>query len=77
MRDANSQRALIAFGAALRAERERQGMSRIDLSEASGLHQATIARIERGRCDARWNTLLKLRRALGSLASVFDASDDT
>jgi transcriptional regulator with XRE-family HTH domain len=77
MRDASSQRALIAFGAALRAERERQGMSRVDLSEASGVHQATIARIERGRCDARWDTLFKLQRGLGSLADVLDSSDDT
>jgi transcriptional regulator with XRE-family HTH domain len=74
MRDASSQLALIALGAAVRAKREQQGMSRIDLSKASGVHQATIARIEHGRSDARWDTLVKLRRGLGSLADVFDSA---
>jgi len=59
------------FGAALRAERERQGMSLADLSTASGLHRTHVARIERGVCEPTFNTLMKLRRGLGSLAEVF------
>jgi transcriptional regulator with XRE-family HTH domain len=65
------ERACEALGAAIRAEREHQGLSRVALSEASGIHRGTIARIERGRCNPRFDTLMKLGRGLGSLASVF------
>jgi transcriptional regulator with XRE-family HTH domain len=64
--------ALAKLGAALRAERERQGKSLADLSAASGLHRSHIARIERGECEPRLSTLMKLRQGLGSLATVFE-----
>jgi len=63
--------ALAKLGAALRAERERQGMSHTDLSRASGLHRTHIARIERGLCEPTLITLMKLRQGLGSLARIF------
>jgi transcriptional regulator with XRE-family HTH domain len=66
--------ALARLGAALRAERERQGKSLADLAAASGLHRSHIARIERGVCGPRLRTLSKLRRGLGlSLAALFAA----
>jgi transcriptional regulator with XRE-family HTH domain len=58
------------LGAALRAERTRQDMSQVDLSDASGLHRTHISLIERGLCEPRYETLVKLRRGLGSLADV-------
>jgi len=63
--------ALAKLGAALRAERERQGMSYTDLSAASGLHRTHISRIERGLCEPTLITLMKLRQGLGSLQGVF------
>jgi transcriptional regulator with XRE-family HTH domain len=59
------------FGAALRTVRLRQGLSQSALSETSGLHRTHISRIERGRCEPTFETLMKLRRGLGSLADVF------
>jgi len=77
MRDATAQQELVTFGAAFRAVREQQGMSRADLSGASGVHRSTIARIERGQADPRFDTLMALRRGLGgSLAEVFALSED-
>ncbi len=70
-RDATAQQKLVKFGTALRTVRERQGMSQVDLSAASGLHRTHISRIERGLCDPHFETLMKLRRGLGSLAEVF------
>jgi len=46
-------------------------MSQSDLSKASGLHRTHISRIERGVCEPRFETLMKLRDGLGSLADVF------
>jgi transcriptional regulator with XRE-family HTH domain len=59
------------LGAALRAERERQGLSQADLSRASGLHRTSIAAIEQGRQEPTFRTLMKLREGLGSLAAAF------
>jgi transcriptional regulator with XRE-family HTH domain len=63
--------ALAKLGAALRAERERQGKSLAELSAASGLHHSHIARIEGGVCEPTLRTLMRLRQGLGSLAAVF------
>jgi transcriptional regulator with XRE-family HTH domain len=45
-------------------------MSQVDLSAASGLHRTHISRIERGLCEPHFETLMKLRSGLGSLAEV-------
>jgi transcriptional regulator with XRE-family HTH domain len=66
-----AERACVDLGAALRAVREQQGMPQVDLSDASGLHRTHISRTERGLCDPRYDTLMKLRRGPGSLAEVF------
>jgi transcriptional regulator with XRE-family HTH domain len=63
---------LTKLGSALRAERERQGKSRAELSAASGLRRSHIARIEGGVCEPRLKTLMRLRQGLGSLAAVFE-----
>jgi transcriptional regulator with XRE-family HTH domain len=77
MRDATAQQELVTLGAAFRAVREQHCMTQADLSNASGLHRTTIARIERGRCDPRFDTLKALRRGLGrSLAEVFAMADE-
>jgi transcriptional regulator with XRE-family HTH domain len=73
---ASEQQRLAAFGAALRAVREQRGMSQTDLSAASGLHRTHISRIERGACNLRYDTLMKLRHGLGgSLADVFAGAE--
>jgi transcriptional regulator with XRE-family HTH domain len=77
MRDATAQQELVTLGAAFRAVREQHCMTQADLSKASGLHRTTIARIERGLCDPRFDTLKALRRGLGrSLAEVFAMADE-
>jgi transcriptional regulator with XRE-family HTH domain len=73
---ASEQERLADFGAALRAVREQRGLSQADFSAASGLHRTHISRVERGRCNLRYDTLMKLRRGLGgSLADVFAAAE--
>jgi transcriptional regulator with XRE-family HTH domain len=77
MRDAKQRRALVTLGVALRTVREQRAMTRADLSDASGLHRDTIARIARGRCNPRFDTLTALWRGLGgSLADVLDLWGD-
>lgn len=76
MRDATAQQALARFGAALRTVRQQQGMSQTDLSNLSGLHRTHISRIERGLADPRYDTLVKLRTGLGSLARVLALCED-
>jgi transcriptional regulator with XRE-family HTH domain len=76
MRDATTQQEINALGAAVRTVREQQGMSQTDLSEASGLHRTHVSQIERGLCVPRFETLMKLRRGLGSLAEVFALIED-
>jgi transcriptional regulator with XRE-family HTH domain len=61
---------LAALGAGIRTVRERRGMSQADLAAASGLHRSHLSRIEHGACEPRFETLLKLRHGLGSLAKV-------
>jgi transcriptional regulator with XRE-family HTH domain len=75
MRDATTRQEIAEFGAALRAVREKQGLSQTDLSDASGLHRTHVSRIERGLCVPRFETLMKLRRGLGTLADVFAVID--
>lgn len=50
--------------AALRAARSNRGLSQRALSEASGVPQAQISRIEKGAVDLRLSSLVALARAL-------------
>ncbi len=49
---------------ALRAARQRKGLSQRELSQATGIPQAQISRIENAGVDARASTLINLSRAL-------------
>ena len=49
----------------MRAARRRVGKSQRDLAAASGISQATIARIESGDVDPHFDTVLALLRACG------------
>lgn len=50
--------------AKLRQIRERKGLSQTDLARLSGVAQATISNLERGR-PARFVTMRELAKALG------------
>jgi len=52
------------FLSLLMMARLEQGISQAELAKRSGVEQATIARIERGRTNPSLTTLLKLTRAL-------------
>jgi transcriptional regulator with XRE-family HTH domain len=49
----------------LRAERERQNLSQVQLGQRLGVPQSQITRIERGASDIRLSTLLEVAHALG------------
>ena len=58
--------ALLRFLAALRAERERQGLSLTDLSERSGLERSAISKLETGKVlNPNLSTLRRYAAALG------------
>ena len=55
---------------ALRAERERQGLSLSEISERSGIDRATLAKLETGKmANPTINTLKSLARALNKRLS--------
>lgn len=45
--------------------RMQKGMTQVQLSEATGVHQPNIARIEAGRYAANLDTLERIAKALG------------
>lgn len=53
------------FGAALRAARQRAGLSQYDLAARTGMHFTAVARYEQGRGEPRLSTLVRLARGLG------------
>jgi len=50
---------------AIRLERNRKGMSQVELAERLKMPQSQIARIETGERDIRLSTLAQIARALG------------
>lgn len=58
-----------AFAAAVRAARERRGMTCAELARASGLSRACVARIEDGPANPTFHTILKLAAGLGAQPS--------
>ncbi|MGN6372153.1 MAG: helix-turn-helix domain-containing protein [Solirubrobacteraceae bacterium] len=54
------------LGRAIRALRDRAGITQKALAERAGTSEAYVSNIEGGRRDARWSTLVRLLRALGA-----------
>ena len=57
---------MIAMGPKIARLRIRKGMTQADLSRETGIPQANLSNIERGKQDFLVSTLLKLCRALGA-----------
>lgn len=53
------------FGAALRAARQRAGLSQYDLAARTGMHFTAVAYYEQARGEPRLSTLVRLARGLG------------
>jgi transcriptional regulator with XRE-family HTH domain len=66
------------LGAGLRAIREAQGLSQVNLSKASGVSRSSISAIERGRQEPTFRTLMRLRDGLGvPIADALALYDDS
>lgn len=52
-------------GTALKAHRERQGLSQRELARRADIAYKTVQLLERGGQDCRWSTLAKLAKVLG------------
>lgn len=55
---------LLALGRAVRAIRDEKKISQVQLAEATGLAQAWISQIERGRRNPSWSNVLRLAEGL-------------
>lgn len=65
------------FGAAVKSERVRQGLSQETLAERADLHRTYITDIERGARNLSLETIYKIAAALGvSIGSLFDRADN-
>jgi transcriptional regulator with XRE-family HTH domain len=60
-----SQTALQHFGARVRAERERLGISQEELASRADLHRTYVGGVERGERNISLLNLLRIARALG------------
>lgn len=60
-----SQKDLERFGARVRAERERLGVSQEELADRAGLHRTYVGGVERGERNVGLLNILRLARALG------------
>jgi len=56
---------LKAFGANLRRERTRKGLTQEKLAELADLNTRTVQKIEAGNINILLTTVLRLRKALG------------
>jgi transcriptional regulator with XRE-family HTH domain len=63
----------LILGRALRALRERSGLTQKALAQRAATSEAYVSHVETGRLDLRWHTLRRLLRALD--ASVSDLGD--
>lgn len=71
-----SQSALQRFGANVRAERERLGMSQEDLADRAGLHRTYLGGVERGERNLGLLNVVRIAKALGLPASTLLADID-
>ena len=53
------------YGVALRAIRERQGLTVSDLAERTGLSRQTLGNLESDRNEPRWSIACRIADALG------------
>lgn len=60
--------ALQEFMAAVKGERERQGLTLADVAERTGIDQAALSRLENGKQpNTTWLTLARIAQALGKV----------
>ncbi len=73
MPDADQPAPRVLFAENLRRARERAGLTQEKLAWAAGLHQTEVGRIEAGRRNPGFDTIIKLARGLGlPAAELFD-----
>jgi transcriptional regulator with XRE-family HTH domain len=65
-----SQKDLQRFGACVRAERERLGVSQEELADLAGLHRTYLGGVERGERNVGLLNVLRIARALGVAPSA-------
>lgn len=65
-----SQKDLERFGARVRAERERLGVSQEELADRAGLHRTYLGGVERGERNVGLLNILRIARALGVVPST-------
>lgn len=53
------------LGQALRELRRRAGITQREMTEREGLDETYISRVEHGRIDVKWTTLLRFLRVIG------------
>jgi transcriptional regulator with XRE-family HTH domain len=75
-----SKKDLQCFGARVRAERERLGISQEELADRAGLHRTYIGGVERGERNIGLLNLIRIARSLGvssaTLLSDLDKRSD-
>lgn len=54
-----------SLGALIRGERKKQGLRQVDLGKMTGINQATLSLIEKGKPSVQLQTILVLLAALG------------
>lgn len=65
-----SQKDLERFGARVRAERERLGVSQEELADRAGIHRTYLGGVERGERNVGLLNVLRIARALGVAPAV-------
>lgn len=53
-----------ALGLALRELRRRMGITQKEMTEREGLDETYVSRVEHGRIDVKWTTLIRFLRVL-------------
>lgn len=67
---------LITFGTNLCAERHRKKLSQEELAAKAGLQMQQISKIENGKADFKFTTLIRLMKALNvKFDQLFDVSE--
>jgi transcriptional regulator with XRE-family HTH domain len=55
-----------ALGLALRELRRRAGITQKEMTEREGLDETYVSRVEHGRIDVKWSTLIRFMSVLGT-----------